>query len=137
MKPKILLRIASGLMLLHTIGHTMGALTWTEAPNAAIGKVISAMQNNHFDFMGKSVTLASFFSGYGITMIFVLLFITVLLWLMAYEITNRLCIHLMVPLTALLLAMAVTEYIYFFPLPMVLTLLAGLCTLFARMRMKE
>ena len=37
MKPKILLRIASILMLLHTAGHTMGALTWKEAPNAAVG----------------------------------------------------------------------------------------------------
>jgi heme A synthase len=124
-------------MLLHTIGHTMGALTWTEAPNAAIGKVISAMQNNHFDFMGRSVTLASFFNGYGITMIFVLLFITVLLWLLSNETANKLTARLLVPLTLVLLAMGVTEYIYFFPLAAALTLLAGLCALFARMRMKE
>ncbi|QKJ32332.1 hypothetical protein HQ865_22075 [Mucilaginibacter mali] len=134
MKPKLLLRIAAILMLLHTLGHSVGALTWTQAPNAAMAAVIGAMQSTHFDFSGKSVTLGAFFSGYGITMIFVLLFISVLLWLLSNETANKLCIRLLAPLTALLLAMAVTEYIYFFPVPAVLTALAGVCTLWARVR---
>lgn len=132
MKPKVLLRIAAILMLLHTLGHTVGALTWAQAPNVAMASVISAMQSNHFDFGGKSVTLAAFFSGYGITMIFVLLFITIVLWLLSSETENKLCSRLLVLFTALLLAMSVTEYIYFFPAPAAFTALAGLCTLWAR-----
>jgi len=36
MRPKLLLRIAAGLMFLHTIGHSFGASTWKDAPNAAV-----------------------------------------------------------------------------------------------------
>lgn len=60
MKPETALRIAGGLMLLHTLGHTLGALTWKQAPNARVAAVISGMQAEHFDFMGKPVSLGGF-----------------------------------------------------------------------------
>ena len=65
MKAKLLLRIAAAMMLLHTIGHTMGTLTWKQAPNNAVAQVVSGMQNNHFDFMGRSSSLAGFYEGFG------------------------------------------------------------------------
>jgi len=34
MKPKLLLRIASIIMLLHDAGHTYGHLTWKQTPDA-------------------------------------------------------------------------------------------------------
>lgn len=61
MKPKILLRIASILMLLHTAGHTMGALTWSDAPNAAVAQVVKGMETVHFAFMGQAGNVGSFF----------------------------------------------------------------------------
>lgn len=136
MKPKVLLRIAAILMLLHTLGHTIGVLTWTQAPTPAMAAVINAMQSTHFDFGGKSVTLGAFFSGYGITMIFVLLFISILLWLLSTDTENKLSNRLLMPLILLLLAMAITEFIYFFPVPAVLTGLAGVCTLWARLNVE-
>ena len=65
MRPKILLRIASVIMLLHMLGHTMGALTWKDAPNAAVKQVIDGMLGNRFDLMGRSVSIGDFFAGYG------------------------------------------------------------------------
>src|SRR5947209_1836390 len=102
MKQKISLRIAAGLMLLHTIGHTFGALSWKNAPNEAIRRIITSMQTNAFDFMGRSVTLAHFYEGYGVILIFVLLFISVLLWLLSNETENRLAQRLLIPLTVFL-----------------------------------
>lgn len=127
MKPKLLLRIASLVMLLHAMGHTFGALGWKNAPNNAIAQVISAMQNNHFDFMGRSATLANFHEGYGMTMILVLLFISLLLWFLATAPTPRLVILSGV----FLVGMSVVEYIYFFPFAAAFSLTAGVCTLIA------
>ncbi|MDB4922090.1 hypothetical protein [Mucilaginibacter sp.] len=131
MKPKLLLRISAILMFLHTVGHTFGALSWKNAPNPSVGQVISGMQKNHFEFMGRSTTLASFFEGYGYTMILVLLLISVLLWLLAAEINNRLSAKLLPLLSVFLLLMAIIEYIYFFAFAAAFSLLAGLCTLLA------
>ena len=127
MKAKILLRIAAVLMLLHTAGHTMGALTWKEAPNARVAAVINGMQTEHFNFMGRSVSLGSFFDGYGFTNIGVLLLLTILLWLLSTEPNRKFLL-----LTGLfLLFMGIIELIYFFPLAAIISLLAGICTLLA------
>ena len=72
MKYKLFLRFAAATMLFHTLGHTIGALTWRKAPNGAIANVINA-------------TITSFYEGYRIMMIFVLLLVTFSLWLMSDE----------------------------------------------------
>ncbi|AYL96484.1 LIC_13387 family protein [Mucilaginibacter celer] len=127
MKPKVLLRIAAIFILLHTIGHTMGALTWTEPPTPKVGTVIIGMQTEHFDFMGRSVTLAAFFNGYGISMILVLLFAALQLWLLS----NIFSKPMMVLMSIFLAGLAIVEFIYFFPLPAILTGVAAVCTGFS------
>jgi hypothetical protein len=130
MKAKLLLRIASILMLLHTAGHTIGALTWKEAPNARVAAVVAGMQNEHFMFMGKSLTLASFFDGYGFGMIGVLLLVSILLWLLSIAADRRIILIL----GLFLVFLGVNELIYFFPFAAAFSLLAGVCTLIAYRR---
>jgi hypothetical protein len=130
MKAKLLLRIAAILLLLHTLGHTMGALTWKEAPNARVAAVVNGMQNEHFNFMGRSLTLASFFDGYGFTMIGVLLLLAILLWLLSTD-PNR---KMLVALGLFLLFMGTCELIWFFPFAAAFSLLAGILTLIAYKR---
>ncbi|MEO6980905.1 MAG: hypothetical protein ABI113_21095 [Mucilaginibacter sp.] len=131
MKPKLLLRIASILMLLHTAGHTMGALTWSDAPSATVAQVVKGMQTVHFEFMGRQVTLALFFDGYGFIMIGVLLLISALLWLFSGDVGNKLFGGFAVLLGVFLLAMAVLEYVYFFAFAAAFSALTGVCTLAA------
>jgi len=135
MKPKILLRIAAILMFLHTLGHTVGALSWKDAPNAAVAQVVNGMLENHFNFMGRSVSMGSFYDGYGLTMILVFLLVSLLLWLSSTQTDNPLSVRLMQLLGVFLLITGVLEYIYFFPFAAAFSLLAGICTvgaLFAR-----
>jgi hypothetical protein len=132
MKAKILLRIAAILMLLHTLGHSIGALTWKDAPNAAIKQVVDGMLNNHFDFFGKSVSIGDFYAGYGYSMIGVLLMVSILLWFLSTEPVRR----MVLAMGLFLLFLAVIEFIYFFPLPAVLSLLAGVATMLAYGRIK-
>lgn len=127
MPPKLSLRIAAALMLLHTIGHTFGALGQTQPPNPKIAAIISGMQTEHFDFMGRSATLGRFFNGYGFIITFMLLLITVQLWLLS----TRPVRPFLLTLGIYLIIQAGTEYIYFFPLAALFSLLAGLLTLLA------
>jgi hypothetical protein len=133
MKAKVLLRIASVIMLLHTLGHTIGAMTWKDAPNAAVKQVVDGMLGNHFDFGGKSVTIGDFYAGYGYSMIGVLLLVSILLWLLSAEPNRR----LILALGLFLLFLSIVEFIYFFPLPAVLSLLAGAAALIAYGRSKS
>jgi hypothetical protein len=129
---KIALRIAAALILLHMFGHTMGALTWKNAPNVRVAAVVTGMENEHFDFMGRSLTLASFFNGYGYSMIGVFLLVSVLLWLLSIEPNKR----MIAVLGLFLLFLAIIEFIYFFPFAAAFSLLAGISTLFAYQKSK-
>jgi hypothetical protein len=137
MSGKLLLRIAATMMFLHTIGHSIGAFTWKNPPNMAVGLVIKGMESIHFDFMGRSVTLGSFFDGYGFIMMMVLIATGLILWFISGEAKSPLVTRLLTVLTVFLLGMAVIEFIYFFPLPAVLSSIAGICTLIALLRMKS
>jgi multidrug efflux pump subunit AcrB len=85
------------------------------------------MQSNHFNFMGRSSSIAGFYEGYGMSMILVMLFVSVLLWLQSGVPSKP----VLVLAGVFLLAFGVTEYIYFFPFAAAFSLLAGLCTLLA------
>lgn len=134
MSAKILLRIASILMLLHTIGHTIGSLTWTTAPNQQVAQTIASMQNNHFDFGGRSVTLASFFNGYGFIMIFVMLLVVIFLWMLSGNRDNPLARRLLSSIFFFLAIFAVLEFIYFFPFAALFTALSAICVLATLLR---
>ena len=128
MKPKLLLRLASVVMLLHTIGHTMGAITWDEAPNKALANVIQGMKSEYFDFFGRQVSLGMFFQGYGYSMICVLLLIVIILLLCANHIADAMTQKLLPFLVAFLSLFAVIEWIWFFPMPAAMSSVAALLT---------
>ncbi len=132
MSSKILLRIAAVLMFLHTIGHTMGALTWKKTTNPFLSAMVSSMEQNQFIFMGRKVSIALFYDGYGISMIAVLLLVSVLLWILSGEPPSLLAVKLKWALGIFLLLLALFEFIYFFPFAAVFSLLAGVCVVLAR-----
>lgn len=124
MQLKVMMRIAAVLMLLHDTGHTFGALGWTKAPNTKVAAVISGMQLEHFDFMGRSSTLGQFYSGYGISMILVLLFVALQLWLLGDQPSRA----MLVLMGLFLSGLVICEYVYFFPFAALFTLIAALLT---------
>lgn len=127
MKPKFLLRIASLSIFLHTIGHTLGALSWKKDPDPNIQRVVDEMISYKFTFGGAVRSIGDFYEGYGVTMIFVLMLFAVLLWqLAAISVTfPGPAWRLLAPISLSLLVIALIEFIYFFFLPGVLTSIAG------------
>jgi len=125
-------------MLLHAAGHTMGTLSWKNNPDPAVAQVVDGMINKHFVFMGKESSIAMFYSGYGVTMIFVLLLITALLWIAGNHTDSRPLVNkLLALLFSFLCLFAVTEYIYFFPFAASFSFLAAVLTGIAMIRIRK
>jgi len=136
MSPKLLLRIAAIAMFLHTIGHTLAAITWDQPPTPQVGTVLTAMKDNHFEFFATDVSLAKFYQGFGYSMVFVLVFITILLWLSAGYTDNIFVRRLLPVVTTLLVALAIIEWLYFFAIPAGTTSLAAILCLVAYLKSK-
>jgi len=78
MKTPLLLRIASVISLLFTVGHSLGGLQrWSPVGENA---VLRAMAEVHFDTMGVSRSYLDFYMGLGWTISIFMLMETILLW---------------------------------------------------------
>lgn len=75
---KALYRIASVLLLLFALGHTLGFRQ--NNPEWAAGSVIDAMRSLHFDAQGFNRSYWDFFSAFGLFFTVFLLFAAVLAW---------------------------------------------------------
>src|SRR6202023_2029141 len=78
MKASLLYRIASVLLLLFAIGHTLGFRQTN--PAWGVGSVIDSRRSIHFDAQGFSRTYWDFFSAFGLFFSVFLLFAAVLAW---------------------------------------------------------
>jgi hypothetical protein len=78
MKASVLYRIASVLLLLFDIPHTLGFRQ--TVPEWGVGAVIGSMQAVHFDAQGFSRTYWDFFSAFGLFFSVFLLFAAAIAW---------------------------------------------------------
>jgi hypothetical protein len=78
MKASVLYRIASVLLLLFAIGHTVGFRQTN--PEWGVGPLIDSMRSIHFDAQGFSRTYWDFFSAFGLFFSVFLVFAAVLAW---------------------------------------------------------
>ena len=81
MKPKVLLRIAAGLVFIHLLGHGVGHKDWDKPEDPKMMDVVTAMKSYKGEFMGAIHSMADYYNGYSI-MIFGLYGMTIsLLWM--------------------------------------------------------
>jgi hypothetical protein len=78
LKTSVLYRIASVLLLIFAVGHTLG-FRLTD-PKLGLSPVISSMQTIHFDVQGFSRTYWDFYVGFGLFVTLFLLFAALLAW---------------------------------------------------------
>ena len=130
---KILLRVASALMFLHDVGHTLGHLGWKHSSDAAKQVVIKAMTESQFPFMGSSRSLGDYYDGYGYAATVTLLLVSVLLWLVSSADLrdNSLARRILITLCAFLLAWVIIEVLYFFLFAAAFSFLALVLTVVA------
>ena len=71
MKAKILLRVASLLILVHLLGHSMGHLQWDKPKDPKMKEVVDIMKGYSTQFMGATKSMANYYEGYSLLMFFV------------------------------------------------------------------
>jgi hypothetical protein len=130
MKPKILLRIASGVIILHAVGHLFGMAGWTKAQTDEQKMVVHAMTDHRFPFMGAVHSFADSFNGFGWIVEISLLLASYLLWITGSLAGSqpRISRKLLAALCISLLAQSIFEFIYFFPAAACMSLIAALLT---------
>ncbi|MBS1532051.1 MAG: hypothetical protein JSU01_17250 [Bacteroidetes bacterium] len=136
MSSKILLRIASVLMLIHCILHTIGFSSWKDDP--ARKDVVKAMTGPRLPFMGSNRNMADYYDGFGYATSIALVLIAVSLWVVSTELTSRsLAKKLILTLAIILTFWGVDEIIYFFPFAASISWLSALCTFIAYARLNK
>jgi hypothetical protein len=126
MKPSILYRIASVLLVLFALGHTLGFRQLQPEWNA--DSVVASMRAVHFEAQGFNRTYWDFYSGFGLFVSVFLLFTAVLSWQMS-SLPAATLAQLRGPAWTLALcfaALAVLSWRYFFVLPIVFTVVLTL-----------
>jgi hypothetical protein len=129
MKPKILLRIAAILILIHGVLHTTGFGQWKSDPDPAKHEVIKQMTGQKFPFMGTSRNMGNYYDGFGYCGSIALILIAVLLWIVSGELSSNpsLAKKVILVLSFALLLWAIDETIYFFPFAVGLSLVSSIC----------
>ena len=129
MKPKILLRIASVLILIHGLLHTSGFSQWKNDPDPAKHEVIKQMTGQKLPFMGTSRNMGNYYDGFGYATSIALFLIAVLLWIVSGELSANpsLAKKVILVISCALVLWAIDEVIYFFPFAVGLTTVAALC----------
>jgi len=129
MKPKLLLRIAAVLILIHAILHTSGFSQWKQDPDPAKQEVIKQMTGQKFPFMGTSRNMGNYYDGFGYAGSIALFLIALLLFIVSGDLSANplLAKKVIVVISFALLAWATDEAIYFFPFAAGLTSVAAIC----------
>ncbi len=78
MKASIIYRIASVLLVLFALGHTLGFRRVD--PRWGLDSIISALRSTHFNVQGLNRTYWDFYTGFGLFVTVLLLFSAALSW---------------------------------------------------------
>jgi hypothetical protein len=137
-KPALFLRIASGLILIEGVLHTIGGVFGKPYPGP-MTTAWTAMQANHFPLIGADRTYAQVYIGFGLCITVSCILEGLVLWL----ISNRMRTHaaLLRPIIGLFavgyLALAIVAYTFIFAPPAISNLLVFLCLASAFMTAKQ
>ena len=139
MKPKLLLRLASVIILLHALGHTMGVYTWKKPASHVPQELVKQMVDQRFQFMGADRSMAEFYDGFGYASTIALLLIVFLLWIISglTEKNPGVSVKILLPVLIFLVLFGLDELIFFFPFATALTIVSALLTLLAIISLKK
>lgn len=131
MSVSLLYRVASGLLVLFALGHTLGFRRVD--PRWGVDSVVGAMRATRFDVQGFSRTYWDFYTGFGLFVTVFLLFAAVLAWQLGGLPRDRL---MLLPVLRWALAIcsvgvALLSWKYFFIAPAIFSSAVALCLAFA------
>ena len=131
MRVSLLYRVASGLLVLFAIGHTLG-FRRTD-PRWGADSVVGSMRTTRFNVDGLSRTYWDFFTGFGLFVTIFLLFAAILAWELGGLVKDQLMPLLVVSWAFAICFVCITvlSWMYFFIIPGVFSSVIGLCLVLA------
>ncbi|MBM9498815.1 hypothetical protein JWG44_00905 [Leptospira sp. 201903071] len=131
MIPKILIRIASILMLIFTLGHSFGHFTRYNTADIRAVHTITSMQMTKIPMEGVDKTYDQFYSGMSLNLSITLFCLAVLLWFLSNLVSTnpKVVFKLLIPVFFCVFCFSITGFIYFFPAPTIVSCLGALCIL--------
>jgi len=127
MKPSLLYRIASILLLLFAIGHTVGFSQVD--PKWGADSLVQSMKSLHFDVYGSNRTYWDFFIGFGLFVTVLMLLAAAVAWQLG-SLPSETLAAMRVSTWAFAICFALVAYLswrYFFIIPLVFSILVFLC----------
>jgi hypothetical protein len=131
MRVSLLYRVASVLLVLFAIGHTLG-FQRTD-PRWGADSVVGSMRTTRFNVDGFSRTYWDFFTGFGLFVTAFLVFAAILAWQLGGLTKDQLMLLSVVSWTFAICFVGITvlSWMYFFIIPGIFSSVVGLCLVLA------
>jgi len=131
MKASLLYRVASILLILFALGHTLGFRRVD--PRWGIDSIIGALRSTHFDVQGLNRTYWDFYTGFGLFVTVLLVFVAVLSWQLGSLPKESLLLMPLLTwgLAACFVVVTFLSWKYFFMVPMIFSGVVTICFIFA------
>src|SRR5882724_9378541 len=131
MKVSLFYRVASGLLILFAVGHTLGFRRVD--PHWGIDSVIAALRSTRFDVQGLNRTYWDFYTGFGLFVTVLLVFVAVLAWQLGGLPKDSLSAMPVVTwgLAACFVVVTFLSWKYFFMVPIIFSGVITICLIFA------
>jgi len=132
-KPKLLIRIAAGFILFFAMGHSIGHFTRHDVTDLKGKEVLQVMADNKIDLFGQMTSYDGMYNGLSLDLIFTLLVFAIVLWHVSNISTDnkKLAAKLLLPVTFCVFGFSITSFLFFFPVPAITCLIAGLISTLA------
>ena len=127
MKTKLILRIATLVILVHILGHIRGHAGWKTPKDPGQQEVVNQMLTNKAPFMGAVRSMGDYFEGYGQILTVVLVMMMAMTWIISGHAAQhpKIASTILAPLAGCFIAISVIEFIYFFAFAASISLVAG------------
>ncbi len=138
MKPTLLYRTASGLLVFFAFAHTVGMLK-PSSPTPEASAVRASMDSVHFQFMNFNCSYGAFYFGFGMLLTAYLLFAAFLSWRCGDLVKKQTATVKVLawPLFAIQVVVAILGWLYFFLAPAVVSTLAAICLALAAWKVQK
>jgi hypothetical protein len=131
MKASLLYRIASGLLVLFALGHTLGFRRVD--PRWGVDSIIAALRSTRFDVQGLNRTYWDFYTGFGLFVTVLLLFVAIVTWQLGGLPKESLSVMPGITrgLAACFIVVTFLSWRYFFIVPLLFSAVITICLIIA------
>jgi hypothetical protein len=131
MKPKVLMRFASGLLFIYASGHAIVHFTRHRSKDMVAQKVMKTMSEYKINMYGQMRSYDETYNGMSLNMVFTLVSFSLILWILSiFAERNRVMVRAsLVPVSICLVGYTITGFLFFFPAPAYASLISAVLTI--------